>query len=196
MGIRVGFMGAHRTGKTTLAERVATESGLAFARTSTSEVFARHGLDPAEPIDGVTRLKLQQEILREGERVWGSYPGGFVTDRTPLDMAAYTLVGVQGDARVCASALRGYMRECFRAMGEHFDLSIQVQPGIELVSEAGKAACDAVYIEHLNVVMMGLAQDPEIGGVHGVVMARDLIELDARVQFATSVIRAQQLMAA
>lgn len=175
----IGLCGAHRGGKTTLAEALAESLALPFARTSTSAVFARHGLDPAQALDFATRLWIQGEVLAAARGVWGQFPGGFVTDRTPLDFIAYTLADVHGGQSVDAAALRQYLENCFAATRAFFSLLVVVQPGIPLVPEAGKAALNPAYIEHLNSLVLGLCHD-ERQQCPSVALPRDCLDLAAR----------------
>ena len=94
--MRIGLCGSHRTGKTTLAEAVSKKTGIPFVRTSTSEVFRRAGLDPAASLDFNKRLWIQNETLEAAKGVWEAAGKSFITDRTPVDMMAYTLGDIQG----------------------------------------------------------------------------------------------------
>jgi len=159
MRYAIGLCGAHRTGKTTLALQLAKRCALPFARTSTTEVFAQNGLNPAHIMDFATRLWIQKKVLHAAQAVWRQYPQGFVTDRTPLDFISYTLADIQGHQTVDSQQLAHYIALCFTAMNEHFSHIIAVQPGIPLVYEAGKAALSEAYIEHLNTLILGLGYD-------------------------------------
>ncbi|MFN6383158.1 MAG: AAA family ATPase, partial [Pseudanabaena sp.] len=86
----LGLCGAHRTGKTTLAIAISSDLNLPFVRTTTSQVFAQLGLDPAEPMDFQTRLFVQNHVLDAAEQVWQESASPFISDRTPIDMIAYT----------------------------------------------------------------------------------------------------------
>ncbi len=92
----LGLCGSHRTGKTTLAQMFAEEYDLDFVVTTTSEVFAEHGLKPSSPMDFTTRLWIQDKIISAAEKIWSGCDTPFITDRTPLDMLAYTLGDIQG----------------------------------------------------------------------------------------------------
>jgi hypothetical protein len=158
----IGLCGSHRTGKTTLAEAVSQRTGIPFVRTGTSEVFRECGLDPSAPLDFKKRLWIQNEILDAAERVWNAGQGRFITDRTPLDMAAYTLADIQGATEIDLAGLEKYLDRCFKATNRFFELLVLIQPGIPLVHEEGKAALSEGYLEHLNYLILGLCRDERI----------------------------------
>lgn len=158
----IGLCGGHRVGKTTLAEAFAAASGLPCVRTTTSAVFARHGLDPAEPMPFATRLVIQHEILAAAEKAWREAKGRFITDRTPVDMMAYTLADIRGDTEVRFRDLEAYLDRCFLVTNEVFSTLVVVQPGIPLVHEGGKAALNEAYIEHVNALVLGLCHDQRL----------------------------------
>src|SRR5215210_6620606 len=105
----LGLCGSHRTGKSTLAKVIAQRTGKPYVKTITSSVFQEHGIDPALPMDFETRLRVQQQVLIAAGEVWQSEDQSFITDRTPIDMMAYTLADIQGSTEVNLSELERYM---------------------------------------------------------------------------------------
>ncbi len=161
--MRIGLCGSHRTGKTTLAMAISRRLATPFVKTGTSEVFRRFGLDPAAPISFEKRMWIQHRVLDAAEAVWREAgPGGFVTDRTPVDMMAYTLADAHGDTVADFSQLKAYLDRCFESANSFFDVLVVVQPGIALVYEEGKAALNRAYMEHLNYLVLGLASDERL----------------------------------
>ena len=165
----VGLCGSHRTGKTTLARAYAQKRGIQFVETSVSAIWHSLGYDPAKEYDFATRLTVQEEILKRVDAVYAKYAGlDFITDRTPLDMAAYTLGDAIGD-RVppeCQVRLANYVNECFAVTNRRFGMVLLVQPGIPLVDAPGKAAMNVGYIEHLNSLILGLTVDERLTSLH------------------------------
>ncbi|WP_447973214.1 AAA family ATPase [Nitrospira sp. Kam-Ns4a] len=176
----LGLCGGHRVGKTTLAEALSRVGGIPFVRTGTSAVFERHGLDPAEPMPFATRLLVQHEILSAAEKAWREGSGAFITDRTPVDMMAYTLGDIRGDTEVRLQDLDAYLERCFRVTNELFSTLIVVQPGIPLVPDEGKAALNEAYIEHINALVLGLCHDQRLR-CRTLLLEREVTTLDARV---------------
>jgi hypothetical protein len=158
----LGLCGAHRTGKTTLAIALASDLNIPFVRTTTSQVFAELGLDPAETMDFKTRLFVQNHVLDAAEKVWQNSPSPFVSDRTPIDMIAYTLGDIQGKTEVDFDLLNQYIDRCYASTNQFFQNLAIIQSGIPLIYEQGKAALNPSYIEHINVLIIGLCHDSRI----------------------------------
>jgi AAA domain len=176
----LGLCGAHRTGKTTLAIALASRLSIPFVRTTTSQVFAQLGLDPAEPMDFKTRLFVQNHVLDAAEQVWQESASPFVSDRTPIDMIAYTLGDIQGKTEVDFDLLSQYIDRCFASTNQFFQNLAIIQPGIPLVYETGKAALNAAYIEHINILVIGLCHDSRLKA-NVFCNARDAIAIDLRI---------------
>ena len=176
----LGLCGAHRTGKTTLAIAIATRLNIPFVRTTTSQVFEKLGLDPAKPMDFTTRLFVQNHVLDAAEQVWQDSSSPFVSDRTPIDMIAYTLGDIQGKTEVDFEQLNDYCDRCFNSTNQFFQKLAIIQPGIPLVYEEGKAALNAAYIEHINILVIGLCADRRLKA-NVFCNHRDAITLDTRI---------------
>lgn len=176
----LGLCGAHRTGKTTLAIAISSRLNIPFVRTTTSQVFADLGLDPAEPMDFKTRLFVQNHVLDAAEEVWQNSVTPFVSDRTPIDMIAYTLGDIQGKTEVDFDLLNQYIDRCFASTNQFFQNLAIIQPGIPLVYEDGKAALNAAYIEHINILVIGLCGDSRLKA-QVFCNPRDAIALDLRI---------------
>lgn len=180
----IGLCGAHRTGKTTLAREFARKRGVPFVETSVSAIWRELGYDPATTYDFATRLSVQEEILARVDRIYSEHAGeDFITDRTPLDMAAYTLGDAIGDRvpPTCQKRLAKYVQECFNVTNRRFGIVLLIQPGIALVDEPGKAVMNEGYIEHLNSLILGLTVDERLSCSH-FYMPRAVIRLEDRLQ--------------
>ncbi len=178
--MNIGLCGSHRTGKTTLAEAISQKTGMPFVKTSTSEVFKNHGLDPSKPMDFQKRLWIQHKILDTAKLLWNAEQKQFITDRTPLDMAAYTLADIQGATEVNFLELEGYLNRCFEVTNQLFKVLVLIQPGIPLMHEEGKAALNESYLEHLNYLILGLCNDARIKSTF-VFLNRDVTTLEDRI---------------
>ena len=187
MKLGIGLCGAHRVGKTTLALAVSQAARIPFLKTQTSQLFANHGLDPAKPIPFQTRLSIQHEILTAGEEIWSQTHGRFITDRTPLDMAAYTLADIQGTTEVDSPALLRYLRDCIEKTNYFFSTLIIVPPGIPLVPEPGKAALHEAYIEHIHTLIVGFCYDQNLSARVSQ-LSRETLALDHRVKMTLAAI--------
>jgi hypothetical protein len=177
--MNIGLCGSHRTGKTTLAEAISLKTGMPFVRTGTSEVFRQHGMDPSAPMDFSKRLWIQRKILDSAEKIWNAEKKQFITDRTPLDMMAYTLADIHGNTEVGLKELEVYCTRCIDVTNKFFRILVLVQPGIPLMHEDGKAALNEGYLEHLNYLILGLCCDDRIKGSF-VYLRRDMTSLEER----------------
>lgn len=157
----IGLIGAHRTGKTTLARAFSEETGITFAETSSSAVFKELGFDPQKDYDFKVRLFIQNRILDAAEAVYKASGVHYITDRTPLDMLAYTMADIQrSNLDTDDSAMFvDYLERCFEVTNRHFASLIVIQPGIPLVDDKDKAPCNMAYMEHINSLAMGLVVD-------------------------------------
>lgn len=183
--MNIGICGAHRTGKTTLAQALAAALAIPFIKTSVSQVFQKRGLDPAQPIDFGMRLAIQEEILNSAELIWQSaqqYYPRFISDRTPIDMMAYTLADIQGQTEVDTAQLSAYLARCWQLTNLFFSHLCVLPPAIPLVFEVGKAALNPAYIQHLHWLVLGLCHDPRTQG-RIVLVPECLTALDDRVAF-------------
>lgn len=179
--MKIGLCGAHRTGKTTLAMELANVKGAQFVRTRVSEIFKESGLHPAQPMDFATRLSVQFRILEACESDWQSAGENFITDRTPVDLMAYTLGDIQGDTAVNDANFDLYIKRCFDAANRFFDTLVIVQPGIPLEAADGKAALNKAYIEHINSLIIGLCHDERLN-CRLLRIDRTVIELGERIK--------------
>lgn len=166
----IGLSGGHRCGKTSLARAYAEKYDLEFLETSASAVFKELGYDPAVTYDFQIRMEIQETILMRFDRFYGAYRGKRhpVTDRTPLDMLAYTLADVNGStlAPEDEGRLKRYFDACIAVTNKRFSMLLVVQPGIPLIYAEGKAAMSEGYIEHLNSLIMGLSVDERVKTPH------------------------------
>lgn len=176
----IGLCGSHRTGKTTLARSISNKTGMNFLQTSTSEVFARNGLNPSVHMDFATRIMIQHKVVEAAEAVWEKACAPFITDRTPIDMMAYTLADIQGNTVVEFDMLEGYLAHCFAVTNMYFSSLVVVQPAIPLVHEEGKAALNKGYMEHLNILIKGLCGDERVH-VPVRVIGRDITDMSLRI---------------
>lgn len=181
----LGLVGAHRVGKTTLAAAVSGDTDLPLVLTSTSAVFKERGIDPAQPMTFFERLEIQDLVLDSAIEHWKGERGFFCTDRTPVDMLAYTLADVTGEIaadEVTSKRLERYTNRCYEALNEFFTVLVQVQPGIPIVADPHKAtaALNRSYMEHLNALMTGLLID-ERNKVTSFFLSRDKLHIEDRV---------------
>lgn len=189
-----GLVGSHRVGKTTLATRLSQDTDLPLVLTSTSAVFKAHGITLRESISTDDRLRVQDEILDAAIEAWSKEEGAFITDRTPIDMMAYTLADVSATTNHTPeqiAAMRTYMKRCFDAGNRFFRLYVLIQPGIPIIEDATNkvtGALNPIYMEHLNAVMQGLMMNPA-NEVNSLSLCRDVLDLDRRAAVLRSLVQ-------
>lgn len=158
----IGLAGAHRTGKTTLAQAYAGKRSAHFHQMDTAKLMAKHGYDSSnQTMDFKDKLRAQELLLHEYydslTELRMSEHKLIITDRTPLDLATYLLirVGPEESEEYSAEIIK-YIRHCI-AMANTFYTGITVtQPGIPLISDSKSAAASMAYIEHYNSIILGL----------------------------------------
>ena len=182
----LGLAGAHRTGKTTVGERVAKDLDVPFVASSGSQVAKDMGLkvDVGMPI--LDRLAFQERVLEVFEERYAEHNGLFVTDRTPLDFAAYLIADwTSGKDAEIDQRVRAYIDECYAVTNRYFLHLSVIQPGIPYHSEPGKPAFNTSYQETLNTLILGLAWDDAVTSSIDV-MPRNVLDLDTRVSAVIS----------
>lgn len=189
----LGLSGAHRTGKTAVAEILAERNDCPFIRSSAQQVAKDLGVKVDFGMPFHERMAYQEEVLRRFKEAYEQEAGNglFVADRTPLDFAAYVLTdyhpdrvrGLEYDAN---GWVLDYVRRCMELTGEYFFLVAVVQPGIPYVPEEGKPAPNPLYQEIMNTCLTGLGADHRVKS-HFFLMPRNLTDLQERVSVATYV---------
>ena len=178
-----GLIGAHRVGKTTLARRYAEKNGALFLETSVSAVFDDMGIDPAGPMDFKTRMDVQEEVLERLEKQYRevSLKTDVITDRTPLDMIAYTMADAYGDNVPADQQERfaKYIDKCFEVTNKYFAVVVLVQPGLAMEPTPGKAAANVAYCEHLNMLLKACMGDDRLT-IQGYHLKKSSLDLEKR----------------
>ncbi len=187
----LGLAGAHRVGKTTLAQVFAEAADLRFVRTSSSELIKAMGFDINAHMSLQERLVLQAVILDDAHQKYlEAKPYGFVTDRTPLDMLAYTMSEItQERANELANSpglselMTAYVDRCFKVANECFDSIVVIQPGIKVVDDKAKvtAPTSEIYIEKINSIIIAQTANPKLNGGMAGVLKRGINDLDDRI---------------
>ncbi|MDX5412834.1 MAG: ATP-binding protein [Rhodobacterales bacterium] len=167
----IGLIGAHRTGKTTLAKAWVEwkqRSGyhVKYLTISAGTVIQETlGVDCGEITSIDDRLKVQRALTDRYEATMESHTkfGGelvFVIDRTPLDIAAYTLaeagqhLTMDQAKEVCAIVER-----CYALTEKYLSYLIFLPPVLPYVVEDGKPPLNAAYQQHISALMLGLMSD-------------------------------------
>lgn len=149
--------GSHRSGKSTLAWHVAGRMGLHFLETSVGATLRERGYDPVVPMTPAERLGMQEELLKIHLEMIDRAPRPTVTDRCPLDMAAYTLaeIGMHADPAL-DERIQDYVRHCVHATRIHYDVLIALAPLPAYAVEEGKPPPNRAYQSHIQLLIEGM----------------------------------------
>lgn len=178
--MRIGLCGAHRTGKSTLARLFSEVNDVPMVASSVSAIAMRYNFDmDSDRRDEPSFREMQDVILDTLEK---SFRGkdSFISDRTPLDAAAYLLADMQantGSPHFQEGVLQ-YVDRAIRLTNELFDTVILVPPGIDFEPMDGKPGGNLAYQEHHHLIVRGLMGDIDIPSG---VLARDNLKLDDRL---------------
>jgi len=186
-----GLAGAHRTGKTTLAREYAKRHDATFLKTDVSKSLASMGFTARDSLSLSERLQVQEIALNDCIAVWAQAKGECITDRTPLDLAMYTISEVTmgrannmvEDYDATDYLLELYVERCLHAAEKYFGNIIVVQPGIKVVDDAKSAAPSKSYILNLSLTILGLAN---VSSSH--IMPKDILQIEDRVVYCRNLL--------
>lgn len=155
--MKVGLAGAHRVGKTTLAKDIGT---LPYLKTDVAGIFASRGIAPTSKLSFVERMDIQWRLLEHLRQRYET-KASFVTDRTPLDLIAYTLAEVTDEVAESMTIeqvndLTSYIDECLITLLE-FDRIFVVRPGIPVVEADCKGSTNPLFIAKIDSLIAGFA---------------------------------------
>ena len=176
----IGYCGAHRTGKTTLAKKTAEYYGKTFVPTDVGGFLKSMQIEPISlqhatydyflnaQLQVVKYLSRTAEALSEQaaksestDTVLKDEDSVIFVDRTPLDALAYTQAFFNSkdfeylrNNPMFHNVMEECEKEAFEAM-KYFDAIFIVQPGIPICPEHNKALPDVTYMEQLNKLMIG-----------------------------------------
>lgn len=196
--IALSISGSHRTGKTTLAEKLALKLKIPFAQTNVSGTFARLGFDPQMAYPLEQRLLIQNAILDDFEvqidqirETQLSLSGrgevaGYITDRSPVDFLGYMLADVlrEPQSSTIQKQLAAYQDRCINLLNHCYSHVILVQPGIKWADAKLKGPNNPAYGEHINFIMSGVIHDERLHS-REIMIPRHCLDLDARINFIT-----------
>ncbi len=182
-GLGLGICGSHRTGKTTLAMALSEVLKIPFIPIEASSVFLQYGFHPSAKMDLRNRLFIQQKILEMAEDIWFQVDKpSFISDRTPLDMAAYLLADVcNGDLDDhTQNEIMAYLGECDRITKKYFNKLVFVPIAIPIVQAEYKAAINLPLMYELQSLILGRLCELEVTYQK---VPKDCLKLGDRVDF-------------
>jgi len=160
----IGITGASGSGKTTLATEVADSLGLKFVPSEVNKIAKAAGFPHASvSITLEERLALQQKILLGFAKFLAELQPNTITDRTPLDIAAYMMAEVTMHSDKAASdhslqQIAKFVDDCVSLTNSRFDTIFVVRPLDKYEAIEGKRpAANPAYHLHTQLIMEGVA---------------------------------------
>lgn len=163
----IGLCGTHRVGKSTLAEAWSKSSGVEYVPFSTAAVTKAVSGGYCDAIDGIERrLMVQQALVDECHRQFMYRRTAFITDRSPIDVAAYTMADMmQGEmsADQQAQAMQ-IVTSCIDICNFAFEGMVLIfpSPKIPFKAEVGKPKPNIPYQWHIHYLIHGMLNDPRL----------------------------------
>lgn len=184
-GLGIGLSGAHRTGKTTVAEHLAKANGFQFVKSSVSEIARSMRIDFSKPIPFKRRCEFQEVILETFQAAYDKVGAQmFVADRTPLDLAAYFLADVPTELAdvELSQYVRDYVGRCVAVTNKTFLTTVVVQPAIPYIAEPGKPLPNPAYQDKFAAILLGLTHDERLTTTIKI-MPKLILDNQSRVSF-------------
>lgn len=174
----IGISGAHGCGKTTLAKEFALRSGLEYLPASVNEMAKSAGYAHGSVSLSLTeRIDLQWVMLGAFRKFLAKCPADCITDRTPLDVAAYTLaeIGMHSDKTVSAASLDSVpelVKEAQQLTKAHFQhvMLLRPLPSYEAI-EGKRPPANKAFQMHYQYLLEGLAFAAHVGRPFSISMA-------------------------
>ena len=201
--MKIGLCGAQGTGKTTLAKAYSEMSGIPYIDAKVGDFLKEIGVDLSRsdmPI--VERMKAQLMVaghiasITEGP---GLHKTGFIIDRTPIDVMAYTHdIAVQNYKNDDVLELYAQTHMvCLDAVSGNFNLCLMLRPGVQLSSQdhdrKQRASLQPFYVNHIDMLMASMIMSFSTKVVGGTLsrfafMQNDVIDLKSRVSALDGVV--------
>lgn len=187
-----GLAGAHRSGKTTLAKAISETMGIPYVSSSLTAEFKDLGIDPVAPMSLRKRLEVQKMYLGlYASKVLGPGLRPFVTDRTPLDIAAYMLAETSmfADPSVDPDEIADFVSICLQMAVSQFASILVVPPLILYDAAEGKPPENRAYQLQIDALVSGLAMRCVSKCGHIVGMDAAVTDHDRRLQYAVGMVQ-------
>jgi predicted ATPase len=182
-----GFSGAHRSGKTTLAKAVAERLKIHYHDASTTRIAKELGFDAVANLPLIERMEFQTRLLGRFLKDLQAAPRPAITDRTPLDMAAYMLgeITMHNTDAETGETVKNYLDLCIAATNRHFDSIIIVRPLDHYAADPTKPPINAAYQWAHQLLVEGAVQQTRNNVYDATLITTDLND---RIEGACSLV--------
>ena len=138
-----------------------------FVPTNASEIFKIMGYKPNVEYPLEIVLDIQEALLESFKDIWyeaWASDEDTITDRTPIDLIAYTMAHVKQDnlTEELEERLMNYVLDCYEVGNQYFNLYVVVLPGIDVVEAEGKANMSYAYIDYISKLVLGSVVDDSV----------------------------------
>lgn len=163
-----GFVGAHRSGKTTLARKLSEDLGVPFHEVSITRMSLALGYNPVMPMTLEDRMRLQLGLLRDYCATVDALPRPVLVDRSPIDIMAYAIAefDMVSHLKMDAGSLEAsaiFVDMCIDATVTRFDFLYYLEPLQAYVADETKAtpAANPAYQRHIALLIQGALKEME-----------------------------------
>lgn len=124
------IVGAQRSGKSTLAKKIAELRNWHYHDASVTEIMKEYGVNGVGNLSIEDRIGAQEFLLTRFIEKLRAAPRPLITDRTPIDMIGYALGEVTMHNTDEATGLRihNYVERCLEETRKNFDTIVLVRP--------------------------------------------------------------------
>jgi len=193
--MKIVFSGAHRTGKTSLAERIALDFDFVMYYTEVAKTFKTRTVKQAETLSGeegfYERILIQENILAHVLKSINNGEEFSAYDRSPLDVYAYSELFLPKIVKKFKATSQHYMDfddHCKKISNQFnvIDFTFIVQPGI--VFEDDPESCSLDLQENMNDIIINAAAHYIPADKYRVI-PREIVDFEQRVDFCTKVLQ-------
>jgi hypothetical protein len=188
--MRIGFSGAHRTGKTTLAKNVADSLKIEFHPTKVSEapIWKAIRSSPSNHFTFAERLEIQKHLANYLDGQYGNIKEkAYVVDRTPLDVLGYLFANLDSTcSNLWSAQTRSLIEQAIESCEKYFSKIFLIQPGIPTIDDEGKSGKTFMSYPYQvainnNILAFGYKY---LGDEKFVVIPEKMTSNDERVRYA------------
>lgn len=200
--MKIGFAGAHRTGKTSLAERLAVDHDLIMYYTNVSSVFNKeeNQMREMETVKGRyayrERILIQEQALTQVINTIVRGEDQSIFDRTPLDVWAYSeyfltsLINTFPHEKWEREALDNHRQIILNRL-EAIDFYFIIQTGIPFVSAEKSGSLDYQQDINDNIVF---AAEKFLRPNQYFIMPADITDFNERIAVCEDVMRVKKII--
>jgi len=182
LGLGIGLSGAHRTGKSTIAKKLAEDRGWTYVESIAGGLVKEMGLD-VSVMTWEDRIRYQTALFNQFKAFYEAQTEPFIADRTPLDLATYLLMDLPPvNHPTVMEYVNKYVQGCLRMTQQYHVIVGLVQPGIPYVEEPDKPVFDSARQEKFNFICRGLISDDRMS-IDRFVVPRDITDFEERVDY-------------